>query len=119
MKFIINETGEEKELNIIGANGIDWTQDLIGGTSDMGDTIIWDDEKEIYKITQDTFDFWEEYIANAQADDEKLEELKSEYDGADIQKIINEEMNGINDYDMHHGVMESIFERIVEEARKI
>lgn len=115
MKFIINETGETKELNIFDSNNINWTQDLIGNTGAVGDTIIYDEEKEAYKISMDDFTWWQDYIADSQSDAEKLAELKEEYDEDEIQNIINEEMSGINDYDENHAAMENAFDRIRNE----
>ena len=53
MEFIINETGELKELTIIDSKtGVDWSSDLIGNSGAVGDYIHYDDAAGAYSIGQ-------------------------------------------------------------------
>lgn len=115
MTIRINETSEVKELSITDINGIDFTNDLIGNSGAIGDTIIWDDENECYTTDEDTFDWWDDYANKLKSDTEELEELKELYDNDKISDIINDEFFGINDYNDHHRTYQTAFERIRNE----
>lgn len=84
MYFIINGTGERKELRYIDAQtGVDCIGDIIGNSGAIGDYIIYDEEVEAYRISQDNFKWWDEYIAHAQEDAEELARLRDEFDKRD------------------------------------
>jgi hypothetical protein len=117
MKFIIKETREPKELNIYDSNGIDWSNDLIGNAG-ITDAWEYNEEEQAYILPQEDYDWWVDYIAKKQADDNKLAELRKEYDNDEIQKIVDEEFRGINDYEQEHAVMEIVFERIESELKR-
>lgn len=64
MYFIINETGERKELHYIDTKtGGDRINDVIGNSGAIGDYIIYDDEAEAYRISLADYEWWAEYIA--------------------------------------------------------
>lgn len=84
MYFIINETGERKELHYIDAKtGVDCINDVVGNSGAIGDYIIYDDDAEAYRINQDSYDWWDEYITHAQEDAEELAQLREELDQRD------------------------------------
>ncbi len=118
MRIIIKETREPKELNIYDTDNIDWSNDLIGNS---GATLYWeyDGDEQAYILPQEDYDWWVDYIAKKQADDNKLADLRKEYDNNEIQKIIDEEFQGINDYEQEHEVMKIVFERIESELKRI
>ena len=87
MDFIINETGEKRELHYIDADtGVDCIRDIISVA--IGDYITYDEEDddeedELYRISQADYDWWDEYITNAQEDAEELASLREEFDRFD------------------------------------
>lgn len=117
MKFLINETKEHKTLSIIDQNGVDWTDDLIGNTGAIGDYIQYDEDEEAYRISQGDFDWWEEYINNAEADEEELMELLKDYDGEYVYTIIDDYLDSDN-YELHHLQMQAAFTAIKKGAMK-
>ena len=56
MKIMVN--GIVKELEAIGKNGIEWTNNLLGNY----DALHYDDEKEQYTMTEDEFAWWEPVV---------------------------------------------------------
>lgn len=56
MMVVVN--GVEKELEAIGANGIEWTNDLLGNY----DALRYDEESEQYTMTDDEFAWWEPVV---------------------------------------------------------
>ena len=78
MTILVN--GEAKELEAIGKNGIEWTQDLLGNH----DALHYDDEQDAYIMGEDDFAWWEPvvYMLNEINDLEgKLtEEARAEYE---------------------------------------
>ena len=74
MEIRIIETKELKDLTIKDTNGIDWTNDLLGNA----DATIYNEETEEHEMSQETFDWWEEYINNNASDQLELVELAEE-----------------------------------------
>lgn len=121
MEFIINETGERKELHYIDAEtGVDCINDVIGNSGAVGDYIIYDDEVEAYRIDRDSYDWWDEYITHAQEDAEELAELREELDQRDedgvsaIDEIIARHY-GPADMEGEHREWKNVFAIIREE----
>jgi hypothetical protein len=120
MTFKIKETGEIKTLTYIDCNtGVDGISDLIGNSGAIGQYIEEDEEQEgVYSISQANFDWWEDYIDDAESDDQELYDLRDEYNNDDIWNINNAEWNATgNDYDDHHDIRQRVIERIKVEAR--
>lgn len=117
MDFIINETGERKELHYIDADtGVDCIRDIISVA--IGDYITYDEEAddeedELYRISQADYDWWDEYITHAQEDEEELASLLDEYeDGKSaIDDIINRYYAPI-DMEDEHRQWQKVFEII-------
>lgn len=63
MRVKIRETGEIKELVSYDPKiGLDWSQDLVGNAGAFEDgRFEWDEEKGVYLVSQDEFNWWEEY----------------------------------------------------------
>lgn len=113
MEVIINETNEIRELFVpMSVNvRIDWSRDL---TAVDGD-IKYDADEEAYRMSQETYDFWVEYIENLESDMETRYDLCAIYDSTEVDEIIDDEMWGYNDYSMHHARYQAAFKRIREE----
>lgn len=122
MKFLINETGEKKELYYIDIKtGIDCIDDVIGNSGAIGDTIIYDENTETYRINQTDYNWWNEYITHAQEDAEELAHLRKELDQQDeytgqsaIDSIISQYYAPI-DMEGEHDEWQKIFKIIREE----
>jgi hypothetical protein len=56
MTVMVND--KEKELVAIGINGIEWTEDLLGNH----DALNYDEEAEVYVMSEEDFKWWEELI---------------------------------------------------------
>lgn len=115
MDFIINETGEKRELHYIDADtGVDCIRDLISGA--IGEYITYDEEAddeedELYRISQADYDWWDEYITHAQEDAEELASLRDEYDKSVIDDIIHR-YYAPNDMEDEHRQWQQVFEII-------
>lgn len=72
-KFIVN--GQVKSLEMRDENGIDWSADLIGGTSHG---MARDDEGN-YIATQEDFEWWEKMITEYQAMESVIKQYKDKY----------------------------------------
>jgi hypothetical protein len=84
MEFLVN--GEVKELNIYDDNGVNWVADLIGNCK-LWSEFEKDEETELFKMSEDEFKWWDQYIKDYEADETEEKEIKQEYG------ISTEEMN--------------------------
>lgn len=119
MYFIINETGERKEIHYIdNETGVDCINDIIYNSGAIGDYITYDAEAEIYRISQSDFEWWEEYITHAKEDAEELARLRKELDQRDEytgQSVIDDIIShsyGPNDMEGEHDEWQRVFEII-------
>lgn len=63
MTVLIKETGKKAELTISSRKtGLDWSNDLIGSSGAIGQYINYDAECDAYRISQDDYDWWTNYI---------------------------------------------------------
>lgn len=84
MIFTINETGKLEELHYIDIHtGIDCIDDIIGNTGAIGNYIIYNNGDNTYHISQEAFEWWEQYIFYAQEDAEELNFLRMKFDRRD------------------------------------
>ena len=113
MKVIITETNEIRELfgSMSDYVGSDWSRDLTA----VDGEIEYDADEEAYRMSQETYDFWVEYIENLESDMETRYDLCAIYDSAEVDEIIDDEMWGYNDYGMHHARYQEAFKRICDE----
>lgn len=119
MYFIINETGERKELHYIDSKtGVDCINDVVGNSGAIGDYIIYDADSEAYRINREDYDWWSEYITHAQEDAEELARLRDELDQRDectgqsaIDDIISRDYAPI-DMEGEHDEWKRVFEII-------
>lgn len=74
MKILVN--GIKKKLVAIGSNGIEWTQDLLGNAN----VLNYNEDLEQYTMSDDDFDWWSEYIDNANADEVGIAELAEQFE---------------------------------------
>lgn len=109
MKIKINETGKIKHLNIYDPKtGIDWTNDLIGNAGALQNgQFEYNYDDDVYFASQDTFDWWSEYILNENKTESDIILLAEELriDESIIRERIAE--NTGNDYENHR--KEAIF----------
>ncbi|MCB2308884.1 hypothetical protein LGL08_20635 [Clostridium estertheticum] len=115
MEIRINETKELKNLTIIGANGIDWTNDLLGNA----DATTYNEETEEHEMSQETFDWWNEYINNNIMDELELVALADELEiEEDIIRLrVQEAVGGSNDMGDEHMITQNVFAEIREENK--
>jgi hypothetical protein len=122
MEFIINGTNERKELHYIDARtGVDCINDVIGNSGAIGDYITYDEDAGVYRINQEDYEWWDEYITYAQEDAEELARLREELDQRDeytgqyaIDGIVSRNYAPI-DMDAEHSEWQRVFD-IIREA---
>lgn len=69
MTIFVN--GEARELEVIGKNGIEWTNDLLGSY----DALHYDEEQEVYAMSEDDFAWWKPVVDMLNEINELEEEL--------------------------------------------
>jgi len=107
MKILINN--EIKTLEITNPEtGCNWEQDLIGNANGFDG---YDDEKELYIMTQDTYDWWDNYIKTEQDLQNRASELKNTLDNDDAEKF-EQELIDASDNDME--MMQASQKEIIE-----
>jgi len=95
MEILVN--GEVQELGMIDpATGVSWEADLIGNADGFDG---YDDDKEMPTMTQDTFDWWEQYISTETDLDARTKALRGSIDNDD-QERFREEMQAAGNNDM-------------------
>jgi hypothetical protein len=92
-KFMVN--GEEKELSLIGKNGIDWSEDFIGNTFHG----MASDEEGRYVVNQEDYEWWENMIAEWQRMESVVAEYKEQFDGDEVDRVVNDTVGG---YDLEN-----------------
>ncbi len=86
--MIIIVNGVTKELEAIGKNGIEWTNDLLG----MYGALHYDNEQEQYAMTEEDFEWWESVVdmlneiscLEDELDEDAREEYEVEYWPSDL-----------------------------------
>lgn len=79
MKFIIKETGEERELHFYRPNvAEDMVDDLIGNSGAVGDYITHIPGGD-YTISRENYKWWSEYLEMAGRWEDQLDELRARY----------------------------------------
>lgn len=95
MKVLVN--GEERILTAIGANGIEWTEELMGEEEQLK----YDSELDVYTLPEDCFDWWEEVIENYNKvsaleetlDDEAFENYNNEMWSSDLDVAVQQRLD--------------------------
>lgn len=81
----IIESGEIRELSVIDANsGLDWSGDMLGNFNAYDG---FDDEAELHTMSQETYDWWAEFLPKYEAADEAANEHRKSLDGADAEQF--------------------------------
>lgn len=113
MEFRIKETGELKELKIYDDNNIEWTADLLGSYG----ALHYDEETEEHVLSQNDYNWWEEYIENHEQDEAAVTELSEELDldESDIWDRINQELNC--DLGDEHNIIQNVLKEIKKERK--
>lgn len=104
MDVKILETGERTSLIIRDENGIEWTNDLIGNAGELIDgQFTWSEEDDAYLVSQDTYDWWSQYISDYEQSEQDIADAAHDLDMsiADVRERVSMAFEGINDYEMH------------------
>jgi len=90
MKILVN--GEERNLSIIDRkSGCEWTHDLITAPN------FWNDETEQYEMSEDDYNWWNEYITGVEKYESLAEEMIEDgFDSEEVWNTINEAIGGID-----------------------
>jgi len=92
IKVQIKETGAIETLKVVGANGQDFTADMIGNHEGFGSAdhqFAGPDDYGLYTASQETFDWWEKVLADTEALEERLESLREEHGSEAVQEVID------------------------------
>lgn len=81
MNIFIKETGVCEKLCIFDQKtGVNWISDFIGNSGAFNDgQFTWDDEKDAFVCSQETFDWWENTIRKQEELDLRISELSETY----------------------------------------
>lgn len=117
MKFIINETGKIEDLTIIDTKtGTDWSNDLIGNSGAIGAYIHYDDAADAYRINQEDFNWWSEYISMYERYQEELDTLRDQYGADAVNDIIYRPEHCLSDdYTAHEQELQDLISSIKDE----
>ena len=117
MKFIINETGEERELHYTRpVISEDMADDLIGISGAVGDYIKSVPGGNCYSISLEEYKWWMDYLEMAGRWEDQLDELREKYGADAVTDVIAR--SGLElgtDYTQH--ALE--YEGLVQAAREI
>lgn len=102
MKILVN--GEERSLSIIDRNsGCDWIHDLITAPN------FWNDETEQYEMSEDDYNWWNEYITGVEKYEDLAEEMIEDgFDSEEIWNVINEAIGGVDLEDQPSRALEAL-----------
>lgn len=107
MDFIINETGERKQVSCLAKNGTDVADDVAFtcGLLENND-VVWDEEENAYIAPEEVVEYWVEFFEIYGSCEEELDHLKDLY-GDEAFKIYCEEMGGDFDIDYFQDAVEA------------
>ena len=106
MKMYNTTTKEFDELTYIDpATGIDCAQDIIGNAGALN----YNREFDRFEMSGADVAWWDEYLANSQADEETTAELISQY-GDKAREIIEDALDGIEMSDEHAAYQQAFAE---------
>ena len=91
MKIVITETSAAETLSIIDPkSGVNYIADFIGNTGALNDgQFTWDDKRDAYACTQDTFDWWKSVVTANQALDDRINALVQEHGHDAVYEVIH------------------------------
>lgn len=88
MNIIIKETGKQEVLELIDRkSGVNSVIDLIGNHGAL-DQFDYDSDNNVYVCDQITFDWWAKVVADQQALEDRIAELKDEYGSGAVYEAI-------------------------------
>lgn len=106
MKVQIKETGKVETLSLIASTGICWAKDCIGNHGALNDgQFEYDDDKDAYVCSEDTYSWWNDYFAAQQKVDNRIEELKKEHGSEAVFEVIHASEYGYNDLEDQPGAL--------------
>jgi hypothetical protein len=109
MKLTIKETGESQELKYIWRNGVDCSEEMVLNATNA--TVSYCEDDETFHISQEEYEWWEEYFSLATADDEEQKELESIYGAEYVMETVGEALVG-TDLDSEHSIRKEVFKQI-------
>lgn len=91
MEVLIKETGKREELSMRNPEtGIDCSADFIGNTGVFYTSEFpFDEEEDIFVVTQETFDWWKNIIEQYQEMEDRIEDLVKEHGAEKVYNVIN------------------------------
>jgi hypothetical protein len=111
MNFRIKETKELKTLGIFDEDGIEWTADLLGNHGELH----YNSETEEHELTQESFEWWSEYIKTYLEDVQKIQEFANEF-GLDENEIwYRVSLETTNDLGDDHFIVEGVLNDMRDE----
>lgn len=114
MEIRIKETGEVKELYIYDSSaGVEWTQDLLGNYG----ALEYDEDHDKYSLSQEDFDWWEEYVKNFRNDENEIAELIELGVSEDEIRERIQKSSWVNGLEFEHNAIQGVLEEIREELK--
>ncbi len=112
MKVMVN--GQQRELHCFyPQDRMDITEDII---FDSGEKFDYDSEAEMPIMTAEQFDWWAEYLEQAEKDNGEILRLKDIYGAEKVEEIISRhDWYFTSDYNEHHQRYLELFETIKDE----
>lgn len=92
MNFIIQETGEMKEVHFMDKNGCDWAADVAASCGFDQSKFAYDDDKDAFIAPADVVEYWTDFFETYKSCDEKLRSLKNKYGADEVDEIFCTEM---------------------------
>jgi hypothetical protein len=114
MKIRIKGTEKIEELVIRDEKGTEFTNDLLHNYN----AVSYNEETEEHEMSQDEFDWWENYITHTIADRREIKETAKALgvEESQIWERINEELEGSWDLGDEHDVIQRVLEEIRKES---
>ncbi|WP_201319124.1 hypothetical protein [Paenibacillus sp. EPM92] len=96
MNILIKETRAAQSLELM-KNGVNWVVDLIGNYGALNDgQFTYDADLNVYVCDQDTFNWWAKVVADKQALDDRLAQLREEHGSDAVEAVLGR----VGDYDL-------------------
>lgn len=114
MYFIIDETGEKREVTYYDKNGVDWAGDIVLDSGCNPELIHSMDDDGCFHAPLDVAEFWEEYFFNLKNDEYELDCLVEQYGETAREIFLSESDRLYMEYEDSHMIMQEILELIRE-----
>lgn len=105
MNFIIQETGEMKEVHFMDKNGCDWATDIAASCGFDRSKFTYDEEKDAFIAPKDEVECWVDFFETYNYCDKELRSLKDRYDENEVDDILGSEIPEF-DIDVYRSAVE-------------